>query len=96
MAHPPSLDLIVTHPSGVDVVRDYLAKDESVSVFFGRHFSDLSAFAIKAEEVDRRFDRAARQVFDGSHHVSDRPAELLAQLFGSSHCNTFRLMHLIL
>ena len=61
MANPPSLDVIVAHPSGAAVVRDYLAKDEAVSGFFGPHFTDISAFEVKAEEVNRRFDRAARE-----------------------------------
>ena len=61
MANPANLDLIVTHPSGADVVRDYLAKHEGASRFFGPHFTEVSAFEIKAEEVDRRFDRAARE-----------------------------------
>lgn len=61
MAKAPSLDFIVSHPSGAAVVRDYLAKEDAVSDFFGRHFMDVTAFELKAEEVDRRFDRAARE-----------------------------------
>lgn len=61
MANAPSLDFIVSRPSGAQVVEDYLGKVESALVLFGRHYTDTSAFVSKASEVDRRFDRAARE-----------------------------------
>jgi bacillithiol biosynthesis cysteine-adding enzyme BshC len=61
VANPASLDLIVTRPSGVRVVEDYLEKVESALVLYGRHFTEAADFATKAAEVDHRFDRAARE-----------------------------------
>jgi bacillithiol biosynthesis cysteine-adding enzyme BshC len=54
------MDLIVNHPSGAPVVRDYLAGEGAAPGFYGRHYSDPEAFTCKAAEVDARFDRDAR------------------------------------
>lgn len=61
MANAPNLDLVVSRPGGSPVVRDYLANDEAAAPFLGEHFSLVKSFVGKAEEVDRRFDRAARE-----------------------------------
>ncbi|MDA0330136.1 MAG: bacillithiol biosynthesis cysteine-adding enzyme BshC [Gemmatimonadetes bacterium] len=55
------MDLIVSHPTGSEVVRDYLAGERSVESFFGSHFRDASAYVAKATEVDSRFDGSARE-----------------------------------
>lgn len=55
------MELIVSHPGGRPVVRDYLAGSSEASRFFGGHFGDLASFAAKAAEVDGRFDREARE-----------------------------------
>ena len=55
------MDLIVSHPTGSGVVRDYLANEGDAPGFYGRHFRDPQAFGSKAAEVDTRFDRAARE-----------------------------------
>jgi bacillithiol biosynthesis cysteine-adding enzyme BshC len=55
------MDLIVARPTGSQVVRDYLANEGGTPDFFGRHFTDAAGFVSKAAEVDRRFDRAARE-----------------------------------
>jgi bacillithiol biosynthesis cysteine-adding enzyme BshC len=55
------MELIVSHPSGGPVVRDYLAGEGAAPAFFGRHFADPAAFESKAAEVDTRFDRSARE-----------------------------------
>ena len=54
------MDLIVTHPSGAQVVSDYLANEGAAPRFYSGHFGDVEAFVAKASEVDRRFDREAR------------------------------------
>ena len=55
------MELIVSRPSGAAVVRDYLVgKPEAVS-FYRRHYAAPDAFEQKSEEVDTRFDAAARQ-----------------------------------
>jgi bacillithiol biosynthesis cysteine-adding enzyme BshC len=54
------MDLIVSHPSGAQVVRDYLAREGAAPSFYGRHFTDVEAYVSKAAEVDTRFDRDAR------------------------------------
>lgn len=55
------MELIVSQPRGRPVVADYLDASPDAVRFYGRHFSDLSAYLSKAEEVDARFDRAARE-----------------------------------
>ncbi|MDX1495697.1 MAG: bacillithiol biosynthesis cysteine-adding enzyme BshC, partial [Longimicrobiales bacterium] len=55
------MELIVSHPGGRPVVADYLAGRAEALDFYGRHFSDTGAYRSKAEEVDGRFDREARQ-----------------------------------
>jgi bacillithiol biosynthesis cysteine-adding enzyme BshC len=57
----PPLELIVDRPSGGPLTRAYLADDPSARPFFGPHFGSLEAYVVKAREVSRRFDRAARQ-----------------------------------
>jgi bacillithiol biosynthesis cysteine-adding enzyme BshC len=61
LANAPNLDLIVDRPAGAAVVRAYLADHPAARPFYRCHFSQSSAYRAKAEEVDRRFDRAARE-----------------------------------
>lgn len=61
MAKAPSLELVVERPGGAAIVRDYLSGSGSAVGFFGGHFHDVEAYRRKAEEVDRRFDREARE-----------------------------------
>jgi bacillithiol biosynthesis cysteine-adding enzyme BshC len=56
-----NLELRVHHPAGGAVVRDYLTGSGSAGDFFAGHFRDPDAYRAKAREVDRRFDRAARE-----------------------------------
>jgi bacillithiol synthase len=55
------MELIVSHPNGASVVRDYLANEGAAPKYYRRHFSDAGAFEAKAVEVDGRFDRSARE-----------------------------------
>jgi bacillithiol biosynthesis cysteine-adding enzyme BshC len=55
------MELIVSRPRGARVVQDYLSGEGASPAFFGRRFDDFSSFIDKAAEVDRRFDRAARE-----------------------------------
>ena len=55
------MELIVSHPTGASVVQDYLAGRSEAMPFYRRHFREAAAFVDKAAEVDRRFDRAARE-----------------------------------
>lgn len=55
------MELIVSRPSGARVVQDYLADEGTATAFYGRRFDRGESYASKAEEVDRRFDRAARE-----------------------------------
>ena len=57
----PNLRFVIGHPQGGELVRAYMANNEAVRDFYGPHFRDLSAFSLKAEEVDGTFDRAARE-----------------------------------
>jgi len=57
----PPLELIVDRPSGGPLTRAYLADDPAARPFYGPHFGSLEAYVVKAREVARRFDRAARQ-----------------------------------
>ena len=52
---------VIGHPQGGELVSAYMANNETVRDFYGPHFRDLSAFSLKAEEVDGTFDRAARE-----------------------------------
>ena len=61
MAGASKLELIVGHPGGGELVRAYLDGQPSAERFFGPSFAKLEAFEAKAREVDRRFDRAARE-----------------------------------
>lgn len=62
MADPTlNLEIQVGRPAGGPVVRAYLERDEAALQFYGGHFSSLDAFREKADEVDARFDRAARE-----------------------------------
>ena len=61
MTVAPPLELIVDRPSGGPLTRAYLADDPAARPFYGAHFSSLQAYVVKAREVARRFDRAARQ-----------------------------------
>ena len=61
MAKAPSLELLVHRPGGAAVVADYLAGEEKAMAFFGAHFTELEAYRAKAADVDRRFDREARE-----------------------------------
>ncbi len=56
-----NLELLTGFPSGSPVVADYLEGREKALAFYGAHFRDLEAYRAKAEEVDARFDRAARE-----------------------------------
>ena len=60
MANVPNLELLVQHPAGAAIVRDYLAGAERACELFGGPFGTLAAFRRKAEDVDARFDREAR------------------------------------
>ena len=55
------LELIVDRPAGGPLARAYVADDPSGRPFFGPHFGSLEAYVLKAREVSRRFDRAARE-----------------------------------
>lgn len=55
------MELIVSRPSGARVVKDYLADEGTATAFYGRRFDRPESYASKAEEVDGRFDRAARE-----------------------------------
>ncbi|MBM4184897.1 MAG: bacillithiol biosynthesis cysteine-adding enzyme BshC [Gemmatimonadetes bacterium] len=61
MSGPPPLELLVGRPGGSPLVRAYLERDPGATAFFGRPYDDFASFAAKAHEVDKRFDRAARQ-----------------------------------
>jgi bacillithiol biosynthesis cysteine-adding enzyme BshC len=54
------MELIVSHPTGGSVVRDYLDGRAEATRFYRRHFRDAADYASKAVEVDERFDRSAR------------------------------------
>jgi len=54
------MELIVSHPTGSRVVRDYLSGGAASGGFYSGHFASLASFASKAEEVDRRFGTAER------------------------------------
>lgn len=56
-----NLELLTGFPSGSPVVAHYLAGEEGAVAFYGAHFRDVEAYRAKAEEVDARFDRAARE-----------------------------------
>lgn len=55
------MELIVSRPSGAQVVRDYLAHEAKAAEFYLRTYDRVADFAGKAEEIDRRFDRSARE-----------------------------------
>jgi bacillithiol synthase len=55
------MELNVSRPRGAKVVQDYLAGEGAAPAFFGLRFDDPQAFVTKADEVDARFDRAARE-----------------------------------
>lgn len=55
------MELLVSRPTGSSVVRDYLAGEGAAPAFYGRRFDAMSDFKAKAEEIDRRFDREARE-----------------------------------
>ncbi|HET9949225.1 MAG TPA: bacillithiol biosynthesis cysteine-adding enzyme BshC [Longimicrobiales bacterium] len=61
MIRATNLELIVDHPAGGALVRDYLAGEERALAFFGRPFTSLASFEEQARAVDARFDRAARE-----------------------------------
>jgi len=61
VAKAPNIEFISGRPGGSDVVRAYLEGDEAVAGFFGAHHASAEAYVAKAEEVDGRFDRAARE-----------------------------------
>lgn len=55
------MELIVGRPGGSDLVQGYLEGEDPAWSFFGRHFASLDDYRSKADEVDVRFDRAARE-----------------------------------
>lgn len=55
------MELIVSRPSGARVVQDYLEGEGTATAFFGRRFDQADSYVSKAAEIDRRFDRAARE-----------------------------------
>ncbi|MDX1645732.1 MAG: bacillithiol biosynthesis cysteine-adding enzyme BshC [Longimicrobiales bacterium] len=55
------MELIVSHPQGRPIVRDYLAGRDEALRFFSGPFHRLSSYRAKAEEVDGRFDAEARR-----------------------------------
>ena len=61
MANLPNLELRVAVPSGAAVVRDYVAGEAAAVDLYGGHFESLDRYRSKAAEVDRRFDRVARE-----------------------------------
>lgn len=61
MTVAPPLELIVSRPAGGLLARTYLENEPSARPFFGPHFGSLESYVIKAREVARRFDRAARE-----------------------------------
>jgi bacillithiol biosynthesis cysteine-adding enzyme BshC len=61
VADAPSLEILVGRPTGAPLVRDYLEGTPAARSFYSGHFGDPDAYREKAEEVDGRFDRAARE-----------------------------------
>jgi len=57
----PKLEVLTSFPAGAPVVSDYLEGAPGAVAFYGAHFRDLADYRRKAEEVDGRFDRAARE-----------------------------------
>lgn len=56
----PGVDLLVGHPGGAGLVQDHLTGVETARAFLGPSHERLASYQDKAEEVDGRFDRAAR------------------------------------
>lgn len=56
-----NLEIRVTRPGGSPVVRDYLAGAPPTRDFFRGRFDEAAGYAVKADEVDRRFGRAERE-----------------------------------
>jgi bacillithiol biosynthesis cysteine-adding enzyme BshC len=71
LAHAPKLELHVDRPGGAPVVRDYITRSGTAGRFFAGHFADLASYRAKAEEVDRRFDREARERAASAIHVPE-------------------------
>lgn len=62
MADPAeNLEIRAAVPSGGPVVQDYVTGEQGAVDFYGAHYGSLAAYRDKAAEVDRRFDRAARE-----------------------------------
>jgi len=59
-ADPLNLEILVAPPTGAPLVQDYVEGKAEATAFFAGHFDDPAAYRAKAEEVDARFDRAAR------------------------------------
>ena len=66
---PLNLELAVSMPKGAPVARDYQEGRAQALGFFRGHFGRMDAFSVKAEEVDRRFDEAARRRAAGAIRV---------------------------
>lgn len=60
-AEPLNLEILIAPPTGAPVVQDYVEGSGRAADFFAGHFRDAGAYLAKAEEVDGRFDRAARE-----------------------------------
>lgn len=61
MGHVPDLEILVTRPAGSGLVRDYLSGEGEARAFYGGDFERRDSFEAKRVEIDRRFDREARQ-----------------------------------
>ena len=56
-----NLELVVSVPKGSPLARDYVDGTPTARDFFRGHFSRFTAYQEKADEVDGRFDQAARR-----------------------------------
>lgn len=64
-----SPEILVAHPPGAALVRDYTDGAPAARDFYAGHFADPEAYREKAAEVDGRFDRAARERAAEAIHV---------------------------
>ncbi len=63
------LEFLSEWPRGSDLVRDYISGTPAAVGLYGGHFADRAAYRKRAESVDRRFDRAARERAARALHV---------------------------
>jgi len=61
VADAPKLEILAGRPAGAPLVRDYLEGAPAARDFYAGHFDEPEAYREKAQEVDGRFDRAARE-----------------------------------